>query len=453
VIALMPGATPAEVLTMRFGRSTAQRAEVQTTQPVEPAAAAVAVADPGDDTVFLARAPIFDRDRRVVAYEVLHQRTGADSPDRVGAEASDTDELVEHSLLQWGFDRLLEGKRGHLRVDPTFLERGLHRTLPASQVVLEVDDTIDVDGAAFAHALRAKQSGFKLAVRHAPDRFERVSADLLTLADLVRVDVGRIGTRPIDQVVESVRRTAPGAVLLAGEVDDRDVFDRCAAIGFDLLEGDFFTKPELLARSAKRVSTLSAMALLAEVQQREVSIDRLEQLVVGDPTLAFRLLTLVNSSVFGLNQRVESIHHAIVLLGIERVRQMATLITMAASSKPDLEIITVATTRAYMARSLIDRSDLESGAYTAGLLSVLDVVFRMPMAELVDELPLSATVAEALRDGTGSLGRLLGAIRAYERADLQGLERLRPGELARFLGVYRDAAAFAQDLRMQLMAA
>lgn len=444
---------------MRFGRA-------RTTSSVDGAAApttSVAVLDeppaaaPDDpDTIFLARRPIFDRDRRVSAYEVLHHGHPAAAPTDAGTaveRGSTTDEVIEHSLLQWGFDRLLSGKHGHVHVDTPFLERGLHRTLPSHRVVLEIDDTVDVDGASYAHALHAKQAGFRMAVRYAPDRLDRVGADVLTLADVVRVDVARSGIDHVAALVRDLRAQVPQAALLAAGVDERSHFDRCADAGFDLLEGEFFTKPELLARSAKRVSTMAAVALLAEVQRPDVSIGRLDQLVQGDPTLAFRLLTLVNSSVFGLNARVESIHHAIVLLGIDRVRQMATLITMAASAKPDEEIIVLAATRAHMARLLVGRGDLEASAYTAALLSVLDVVFRMPMSELVDELPLAEPVAAALRDGSGPIGRLLDAIRAYERADLAGLERLRPGELARFLGAWRDAAAAAQDLRLQLMSA
>jgi EAL and modified HD-GYP domain-containing signal transduction protein len=200
------------------------------------------------------------------------------------------------------------------------------------------------------------------------------------------------------------------------------------------------------------VSSTAAIALIAEVQSPEVSIKRLEQLVLADPTLAFRMLSLVNSSMTGLSTRVESVYHALVLLGIERVRQMATLLTMASRSKDNDEIIILAAIRAWMARATADVPDLEASAYTAGLLSVLDVVFRLPMADLVGDLPLAPSVAEALVNGSGPLGKVLDAVRAYERADLHMLEKLRPGELARFLQVYRDAAAWAQELLNQLNA-
>ena len=53
----------------------------------------------------------------------------------------------------------------------------------------------------------------------------------------------------------------------------------------------------MLTRSRRKVSSTGALALLAEVQEPTISLSRLQQLVTGDPTLAFRLLALVNSGL------------------------------------------------------------------------------------------------------------------------------------------------------------
>jgi PAS domain-containing protein len=73
------------------------------------------------------------------------------------------------------------------------------------------------------------------------------------------------------------------------------------------------------------------------------------------------------------------------------------------------------------------------------------------MEELLAELPLADVVKDGLLDGTGPIGELLQAIDAYERVDLPLLDTLRPGELARFIRVYREAAVSAQQLRSQLL--
>ena len=217
-------------------------------------------------------------------------------------------------------------------------------------------------------------------------------------------------------------------------------FRRCVTSGFDLFQGYFFAAAEVLGRTTRSVDSTAALALLAEVQRPDVTLRRLEELVVADPTLSFRLLALVNSSLMGLTSHGDSVDHAIVLLGIRKVRQLAALITMASRSKENAELLTLAATRAWMARALVQTPELENSAYTAGLLSLIDVIYASPMKDLVAELPLVEPVADALRDG---IGELLAAITAYERGEVDSLEVLRPGELSAFVACFRDGSMWA----------
>jgi c-di-GMP-related signal transduction protein len=70
---------------------------------------------------------------------------------------------------------------------------------------------------------------------------------------------------------------------------------------------------------------------------------------------------------------------------------------------------------------------------------------------VVAELPLTEQVSDALTSGAGELGALLRSIYAYERVDLAAFEQLGPGQLARYIGVFREAAAEAEQLRTQLL--
>ncbi len=48
----------------------------------------------------------------------------------------------------------------------------------------------------------------------------------------------------------------------------------------------------------------------------------LEMLITAEPELSIRILSSVNSSLFSLRTEVSSIHHAITLLGIDRLRSL-----------------------------------------------------------------------------------------------------------------------------------
>lgn len=419
-----------------------------TGSPIAPAPAEVAA----NDQVYVGRQPVFDRNRKTVAYQLLHRSSTINNTDP-SMNGNATRELVEHSLLQWGLDQLLGGVPGHIRVDADFLASGLHLTLPPDRVALEFADDVDIDGAHKFAVIDAKLAGFTVLLSDALGRDSMPRHDLIRLADVMKVDVSATSAEALPAAIAGLRSLAPNARMMAVKVEEIQQFQLCLDLGFDLFQGFFFAKPEVLSRKGRSVTSTAAIALLVEVQRPDVSLKRLEELVIADPTLAYRLLALVNSSAAGLATRVESVYHALVLLGVERVRQMATLITMANRSKGNEEVLLLAATRAHMARALIDVPELENAAYTAGLLSVIDVLFRVAMEELVTELPLAPVVAEALSNGSGPIGELLQALEAYERVDLARLEALRPGELARFITVYREGAVAAQVLRAQLTGA
>jgi EAL and modified HD-GYP domain-containing signal transduction protein len=405
-----------------------------------------------DDIAYIGRQPIFDQHRGTFAYQLLHRSSTGNAADpaaiRDGYGASRN--VAERSLFEFGLVELLGGRPGFIHVNAAVLGGEWYRSLPADQIVLELMEDVDLDATTRSLAVEAKRLGYRVAVDRAVGTDMPLSPDILELADVVKVDVTGMSPEDLERTVLSLRALAPEALLLAERVEDLDQFRTCSAHGFDLFQGYFFARPEVLSRGKRSVNATAAVALLAEVQDPDVDLDRLERLASGDPTLAFRLLALVNSGAAGLAQRVDSIGQALILLGIEKVRQFATLITMTSDSRMHDELVVLGATRAGMARSLIGSRQLESAASTVGLLSVVDTIYRIPMVELVEEIPLAPMVVQALRDRTGPLGAMLAAIQLYEVGDVHALERVRPGELVRFIVAYREATAWADSIRSQL---
>jgi EAL and modified HD-GYP domain-containing signal transduction protein len=276
--------------------------------------------------------------------------------------------------------------------------------------------------------------------------------EIAPLIDVVKLDVLAIPPADLPGIVERSRSMFPKALLLAEKVEDTSKYADCMQLGFDLFQGYFFAKPETLERSGRPNNVSTAILLLAEVSRPDVDIDRIEGLISADPSLAYSILRLVNSSSFGLNGRVQSIRHAIVMVGFVQVRQLAVLLTMAKNSRAiSDEIIVLAAVRAQMAGQLAGTSGQSGVAFTTGLLSVIDTVFGAPMEELLTGLPLPAEVREALLHGSGPLGELMEIVYAFERADMDELERLRPGEAETIREYYAKSVAWAENVRSELL--
>jgi EAL and modified HD-GYP domain-containing signal transduction protein len=324
--------------------------------------------------------------------------------------------------------------------------RGLHRVLPPEGIIFELRDEPPYDGATLDALRRARREGYHFALDnvHSPSQVEE--SPLFPLCSLVKVDFKATPLETVATIVSRVK-DARSDVLVAGEkVESAEQYSVAVDSGVELFQGYYFARPDLLRKSARPTSSMAVMALLAETQRPDISIDHLEQVVGGDPSLAYRVLAVVNSSAFGLDRRVESLRHAIVLLGINHVRHLAVLLAMSTTRDGNEELIRLGATRARLLSRIASQPADASAAFLVGLLSVTDAIYRTPISELIDELPVSASIAAALVDGEGTLGTLLAVARACEQADTDRVEQLMPGAAAPIWEEYRRAVEWSDSI-------
>jgi EAL and modified HD-GYP domain-containing signal transduction protein len=72
-----------------------------------------------------------------------------------------------------------------------------------------------------------------------------------------------------------------------------------------------------------------------------------------------------------------------------------------------------------MCQELAERAgqEDENGYFTVGLLSTLDALAKAPMEKVLEHLPLSGGLQQALLQESGPLGEALACVRAYEAGD------------------------------------
>lgn len=413
---------------------------------MSPSAATVT---PVTSNVYVGRQPILDRSGRTYAFELLYRDEHA-GPVRIDNPDEATQRVVSAALLEWGFERLIGDRIGFINAAYGLLRDDLLSILPVERTVIEVLEDVLLDEAIIATVRSAHEQGLKFALDDVVD-LDRPGIELIApYISIVKLDVLGIARDDLGRMSRLTRRAFPNALLLAEKVEDTEMYQECLGLGFDLFQGYYFAKPETLARQSRPTNVSAAVLLLAEVSRADVDINRIESLIAADPSLAYSLLRLVNSSSFGLNVRVESIRHAIVLLGLVQVRQLAVLLTMARNSvATSEEIIVLASVRAQMAQRLAEGAQAQL-AFTTGLLSVIDTVFGSPMEELIAGLPLPAEVKDALLTGTGPIGEIMEVVYAFERADIEAVERLRPGQADQMREIYATSVSWAEEVRREL---
>lgn len=373
--------------------------------------------------IFVARQPIFDQKLEVFAYELLFRLEGQtffDCPD--GDKA--TSKVVADSFFNLGIKLLTEGKRAFINFTRNLLLDEVPTILPRELVAVEVLETLDPDEQLLTACRNLKQSGYTLVLddfnintRHNP---------LVDLADIIKVDFQK--TTPEERTAFLHSRNFKKIKLLAEKVETHQQFEQAVQSGFSLFQGYFFCKPVILSGKELPSYKLNYINIISETSKSEPDLDRLEEIIKRDVSFSYKLLRCVNSAAFGLRVKVESIRHAMILMGNRELKKWVSLIALQglAEDKP-MEIMTVSIFRARFCELLtpeIGWYKRESDLFLMGLFSLIDAFVDRPLDEILAELPISDDIKDALLQKGGPLIRAYDLVLAYERGRWRELSQI-----------------------------
>jgi EAL and modified HD-GYP domain-containing signal transduction protein len=368
------------------------------------------------DTVFVARQPIFDKDKTVRAYELLF-RSGLENRYTGTSGDMSTMDLIASSLLVIGLDELTGQKRAFVNFTRNLLLQDVASLLPSDQVTIEIIENIEPDNEVIAACRKLKDAGYKLAM----DDFvlSSMGSPFLEIADIVKVDF--CGMPPDDRrrIADDLARRNIAA--LAEKVETVEDFDAAVAAGYAFFQGYFFSKPVIRTGSRITSNRLNNFRLLHEVSKPDFSYDQMEDILKQDVALTYHLLKYINSVWFSLRHEVTGVKHALVLLGPGEVRKWAALMSLRnlSNDKPS-ELFLRSITRARMGESLAPHIGLKTHAsdlFLMGMFSLIDGLLDMPMAEILPKLPLARPVSQALLGQPGDYLAAKDAIVAYEKGN------------------------------------
>ncbi len=366
--------------------------------------------------VFVARQPIFDRERVVHGYELLF-RSGFENYYNALDDDKATVDVIANSFFVIGFDQLTDGRRAFINFTRNLLTRRVATLLPREAVTVEILEDVEPDGEMVNICKDLKESGYMVAM----DDFvsKDVGNPLVQFADIVKVDF--MGTDPAERKALCEHLSATGVKPLAEKVETEDEFLEAVKWGYEYFQGYFFSKPVI--RTGKRLAgnKLTYLQVLYEVNQPGISYDELEKLIKQDLSLTYQLLRFMNSAWFGFRSEIKSIRHALVLLGPKEIKKWFSLIALTnmATDKPE-ELILRAVARAKVAEGiapLIDMKEHRSELFLLGMFSLIDAVTDTPMDEIMEKLPLDQQVKQALLGEECVFKTVYDTILSYERGE------------------------------------
>lgn len=398
--------------------------------------------------MFIARQPVFNSDLSVFGYELLYRKSNVNRFVDTDADEASSNVII-NSFHVFGIDRMTGGGKAFINFTDNLLLQGVATLFPKETLVVEILETVTPSPEIVAACQDLKRLGYLLALDDFVD--DPVYQPLVELADFIKVDFMALSPKDCQAMVRSKKN---GRIrFLAEKIETQEAFLQAKAWGYSLFQGYFFSKPVIQPVGEIPPMKLNQLRLLELLNRPETEFAGISALVIRDVSLSYKLLRLINSPAFGLLATIDSVRHALVMLGLSELRKWLSLIIMRglAEDKP-AELIHQSLVRARMLEQLgktLGWRTSEDDLFLLGLFSFLDVLLERPLADLLEGLVVPEKVKAALLRGEGLYGFLLSLMQSYEKgewdeafrlADLLGLERLK------LIPAYKEALSWSESV-------
>jgi EAL and modified HD-GYP domain-containing signal transduction protein len=365
------------------------------------------------ENVYVARQPIFDKNKNIYAYELLFRDGTANYVPDIDGDVATT-ALLTNTFFTIGMDTLAGGKKSFINFTQKLLEKKVPLLLPSATTVIEILEDVKPDPVLIDACTQMVAEGYSIAL----DDFVYLPElePLIAMASIIKFDFRLTPEKGIEAYLEKISKA--DCCLLAEKVETHDEFEAALKMGFELFQGYFFCKPEILRGQEIQGSQLNLMMIMARINSDTFSCDELETLIARDMGISYKLFKYLNSAFFARASKVASVKQALVYLGEKEIRRFVSLIAMSrlAEGKPN-ELVRAACIRGKLCELLGTEArerTSPSEMFTLGMFSLIDAVLDQPMDKILGELPLSGPIKRALVDAKGRLAGYIELVRSYE---------------------------------------
>ncbi len=395
---------------------------------------------------FVGRQPILDREFQTVAYELLFRR-----PEGAGDAPVSDEEMTAHvlvgGLMDLGLHRLSGNLPVYVKASRGLLLHGMLEEFPPEILGVQLPAGMAADDEVLTICRDMHAAGRSVMLGGLPE-----DAAWFGVADAVKVNMADDGAA---ETAKEAR--ARGLALVAGMVETLEQHERALALGCERFQGYFFCKPQVVEGRKLPESRLAVMQAMHRVMTAEAIAD-VEEVILRDVTLSYRLLKYINSAAFGMRRKIESVRQALALLGLANIQQWLSVMLLAAVGKDrPRELMRMALLRGRMLEGLAEQRapGRKTDYFVLGMFSLLDAILGVPMEVALDKLYLPEDIHEGLLDRATPRGRELALVEALEQDDWARVDELAaPLDVAMgdLVGLHTQALLWVNDYMNEMLA-
>lgn len=235
-------------------------------------------------------------------------------------------------------------------------------------------------------------------------------------ASFVVFDAAELDRQGLLDRARACAAAAPSAQILATSIRTLDDLEAALHGGFEMAAG-LFDRVGTRRESGSLAPNVQRICRLINRVMSDADTGPIAEEIRGDVGMTYRMLRHANSPLLGLTRTVESVDQALQFMGRQALyRWLTTLLVASANSRhTSLALQEITLARARMMEQLAPLVGGPPAAlFTTGLLSLLDVMLEVPMAEALAPLSLPPEAHAALVEQTGPWRPLLEVARCLE---------------------------------------
>ncbi|QTF10844.1 EAL domain-containing protein [Brenneria izadpanahii] len=369
---------------------------------------------------FVARQPIFDRNLNTVAYELLF-RNGLNNTFPSVSDEYATKQMISDQFLCTPHSRLVGNYSSFINFPYQMIIQGLADALPREEVVIEILENAEPDDHLLQSVQRLHHDGFRIAL----DDFSLSSEwdRFIPYINFIKFDVRTSDFSDIDNYIKSHKKQLQKVIFLAEKIETYVEFEKYKKQGFELFQGYFYSKPELIKNRRLSLNEASAFQLMLEVNAEEPDFNKIEMIIKRDLSLSYKIMRYAKNFLYrtGGNNNVNrlSLKEIAMYLGKHELRRFVSVACLASKdSITTPELYHTSLIRGRFCELIAEHVNLHAHsqeAFLCGLFSLLDVILDIPLDELFKQVTISETVIDTLLRHEGGLYPLLNLAQLYEQ--------------------------------------
>ncbi len=375
--------------------------------------------------VYMARQPIFDNENNVYAYELLYRSNGQDNLYNGVSGDESTADVVTNAFFGLDVKNIIGSARAFINFTGNLLKRGIPKMISPEILVVEVLENQLTDDDLLDSCMELKELGYMIAL----DDFEYSSAysELFQLGDLVKIDF-RTPQKSIEETAYVCRYS--NKLMLAEKIETRDEFEYAKKLGCTYMQGYYFAKPSIMSGSSIQPLPVNLMQVMQLVSESDPDIKAIVEVMSRDAAMCQRILRLINSAYFGVSNKVSSINQAIMILGLDYLREWVYLMGMQKLTNNDnTEAMKTSLLMAKLCQKLSllipEAADNADSFYLMGLLSMVVFSGERALAQALDEFPLTGDIKKGLLRRGGIYSDVFEMALSYTNAHWERFDELR----------------------------